>query len=363
MATGAHSINDVVVPRVFTPYMQQMTERKVRLIQAGVLTRSTMLDGLLSGGGKTFDMPSWRALDNDADNVGTDSEADRIAATRAQAWPGTRGDSVPNKIQSSTEVAVRLERNNSWAAGDLAEELAGSDPMDAVADGISYYWQERLQAAFIATMQGVCKDNGGNDNGDYAHEVVGTAFVDGTTNFTSKAYLRAKLTMGDSMNDLAVVMVHSAIFNQMQENNLIDFIPDARGEVQIPTFMGAEVIMDDGMPSGTSVVRKNGNAGAAGMYETWLFGRGAAYLGVGMAPVPTEIERQPSAGNGMGSEVLHSRQVWAIHPRGHAYTGTAPDGGPGNNTGANNLNHAGSWNRVFPERKQIKFARLITREA
>jgi hypothetical protein len=48
---------------------------------------------------------------------------------------------------------------------------------------------------------------------------------------------------------------------------------------------------------------------------------------------------------------------------GHAYTGTAPNGGPGNGTGANELQNAGSWNRVFPERKQVKFARLVTREA
>ena len=79
--------------------------------------------------------------------------------------------------------------------------------------------------------------------------------------------------------------------------------------------------------------------------------------------VPTEVHREPLAGNGGGQEVLSSRVSWSIHPVGHAYTGTSPDGGPGNGTGANNLNNAGSWNRVFPERKQVKFARLVTREA
>ena len=48
---------------------------------------------------------------------------------------------------------------------------------------------------------------------------------------------------------------------------------------------------------------------------------------------------------------------------GDAYTGTAANGGPGNGAGANDLQNAGSWDRVYPERKQIKFARMVTREA
>jgi hypothetical protein len=35
----------------------------------------------------------------------------------------------------------------------------------------------------------------------------------------------------------------------MQKNNLIDFIPDAEGHINIPTFLGRRVIVDDGMPN------------------------------------------------------------------------------------------------------------------
>ena len=44
-------IADVVVPRIFTPYVQQLTEEKTALIQAGALVRDNMLDNLLAGGG------------------------------------------------------------------------------------------------------------------------------------------------------------------------------------------------------------------------------------------------------------------------------------------------------------------------
>lgn len=374
MAAGpAVQISDIIVPEIFTPYIQQLTEQKARIVQSGVLARNALMDVLLAGGGLTFNVPSFQDLDNDADNVSTDDISDLIKLIAAGIGaggtfadiPGATAltDSTPLKIGTSQEIAVRLNRNNSWSSMDLAAQLAGADPMESIANRVAYYWIRRLQAAFIATMQGVSKDNGVNDSGDYANDIASTTFVDGVTNFSAEGFLDAKLTMGDSQDMLGAVMVHSVVYNRMQKNNLIDFIPDARGETQIPTFLNSEVIVDDGMPNGTSVVRGNGTAGNAGTYETWLFGSGAAQLGVGSPKVPTETQRQPAAGNGGGQDVLFSRVEWSIHPVGHAYIGTAPSGGPSNGTGANQLNVAGSWNRVYPERKQIKFARLITREA
>jgi hypothetical protein len=352
MAAGPLTqVSDVVVPEIFTPYVQQMTEEKARLVQSGVLARDALLDQLLQGGGLTFNVPSWRDLDSDADNVSTDDVADIIAASFSGGTPATRLDSTPLKIETDTEIAVRLNRNQSWSSADLAAALAGDDPMNAIARGVAFYWTRRLQAVFIATWNGVIKDNVANDSGDYQNDISGGAFIDGVTNFSAEAFLDAKVTMGDSMEKLTAIMVHSVVYNRMQKNNLIDFIPDARGEVQIPTFLGAEVIVDDGMPN------------AANVYDTWLFGAGATRLGVASPRVPTEVDREPQAGNGGGQEILFSRVQWCMHPIEHAYTGTAPDGGPGNGTGASELNNAGSWNRVYPERKQIAFARLVTREA
>jgi hypothetical protein len=348
MATGNTSVADVVVPRIFTPYTQKLTEEKSRIVASGAVVRSGVADGMLAGGGITFDLPAWNDLDNDADNVSTD------AASLA----------TPNKIGSHQQVAVRLSRNQHWSGFDLAQALAGSDPMAAIANRVAAYWSRRLQAATIATMNGVFKDNGVNDSNDYTVEIVGAGFVDGVTNFSAEAYIDAAATMGDSTDDLSLLLVHSTVYARMQKNNLIDFIPDARGETQIASFLGAMVVIDDGMPSGTGVTRADGTtAGVAGMFESWLFGPGAIQWGVGSPRVPTEVDRVPLDGDGGGREILSSRVEWTIHPDGHSYTGTAASGGPSNATTANNLNAAASWNRVWPERKQVKVARLISRES
>jgi len=352
MAAGpATRVSDVIVPEVFTPYMQVLTEEKSRLVQSGLLARSEALDTLLAGGGITFQVPSFRDLDNDADRISTDTSvpfADADAALPA----GVARPPNPLKIQTLKEIAVRLNRNNSWSSTDLAAILAGADPMEAIASRVAAYWTRRLQAAFIATWNGVIADNAANDAGDYINDISGGGFIDGVTNFSAEAFLDAAQTMGDSQEDLVAVAVHSVVYNRMQKNNLIDFIPDARGEINIPTFLGREVIVDDGLPRTGSV------------YDTWLFGPGATQLGVGTPPVATEVDRKPGGGNGGGQDVLYSRVMWTLHPTGHAWTGTAGDGGPANTgTGNDDLDEAASWNRVYPERKQIKFARLVTREA
>jgi hypothetical protein len=353
MAAGpATRVTDIVVPEIFTPYVQQLTEQKARIIQSGLAVRDPAIDILLAGGGLTFNVPSFRDLDDDADRVSNDTSS-AFDTADASVNASDLGISPsrppnPNKIQTSTEVAVRLSRNNSWSSMDLAASLAGKDPMEAIADRVAYYWTRRLQAAFVATWNGVIADNVANDSGDYVNNIASTSFVDGVTNFSAEAFLDASVTMGDSMEDLTAVMVHSVVYNRMQKNNLIDFIPDSNGRINIPTFLGREVIVDDGVP-------RTGN-----VYDTWLFGGSATRIGVGQAKVPTEVERRPGGGNGGGQEVLYNRVEWTIHPVGHAMVmSSVPNGGPANTA----LDDATTWNRVYPERKQIKFARLVTREA
>lgn len=352
MATGPTTrVADIVTPEIFTPYTQQLTEQKARIIQSGLAVRDPAIDALLAGGGLTFNVPSFRDLDDDADRVSTDTSVP-FADPDATLPAGVERPPNPLKIQTAQEVAVRLSRNNSWSSSDLAAALAGTDPMEVIADRVAFYWTRRLQAAFIATWNGVIADNVTNDSGDYVNDISGASYSAGVTDFSAEAFLDAAVTMGDSMEDLTAVVVHSIVYNRMQKNNLIDFIPDSNGVVNIPTFLGREVIVDDGVP-------RSGN-----VYDTWLFGGGSTRLGVGQAKVPTEVERKAGGGNGGGQEVLYNRVEWTIHPVGHAFAGTPPNGGPANTgTAGDDLDEATSWNRVYPQRKQIKFARLVTREA
>lgn len=343
MASGIVRLTDIVVPEIFTPYTQLLTAKLSALIQSGAVTQDSQLSNLLNGGGATFNDPTFKDLDNDAENISNDDPT--VLST-------------PNKIGTFTEIQVRLSRNNSWSSMDLTGDLAGSDPMNAIANRVAAYWVRRQQALFIATMKGVFADNDAAPAGsehvqyDLTFDASGVGFTDGVTNFSAEAFIDATATMGDNSKKLSMIMVHSVVYHRMLKNNLIDFVPDAvnSNAEDVPMFLGRRVIQDDDMPN------------TAGVFESWLYGAGAVRWGSGNAKVPTESIRVPGAGNGAGQDTLHNRVEWIMHPVGMAYAGTAPTGGPTNAATANNLAAAGSWLRVFPERKQIKIARLKTRE-
>lgn len=347
MAAGVTRLADVVVPEIFTPNAQQLTQEKSRLVRSGALMMDETLSNALDGGGLTFNEPSYKDLDNDAENVSSDD-------------PDVK--STPNKIGTATEIQVRLSRNNSWSSMDLTADLSGSDPMTAIAGRVSDYWVRRQQAAFVAVMNGIFADNAAAPSGSDTHTqndmtyslagLNGGVFAAGVTDFSAEGFINATATMGDSMQELTMVMMHSVVYAKALTNNLIDFVSDSTNAAatSIPVFLGREVIVDDGVPQ------------AGGVFDTWLFGRGAIRGGVGQAKVPTEVDRDPTAGNGGGQDTLHNRVEWIIAPSGYAYIGTPPKGGPSNANTTNNLANAGSWSRVFSERKQIRIARLVTRE-
>lgn len=336
-------IADVVVPEVFSPYAQQLTEQKSRLIRSGAVMLDDVLNNNLSGAGLTFNEPSFRDLEDGEENVSNDDPND---------------NSTPDKIGTATEIQIRLSRNKSWSSMNLTADLAGVDPMDAIANRVSDYWVRREQQAFIATIKGVFADNAAaptateHVQNDMTFDISGASFSNGVTNFSSAAFIDTTATMGDSMEDLGLVMVHSIVYARMLKNNLIDFIPDAinPNAKAIPTFLGRVVIVDDAMPN------------TAGVFESWLFGAGAVRMGRGLPKNATEVESKPSAGNGAGQEILYNRKELILHPVGNAFVATPVAGGPSNAATTGNLANAASWQRVFTERKQIKMARLITRE-
>ena len=363
MTNFSTTIADVIVPAIFTPYTQQLTMEKTAIIQSGIAARDDFLDNLLAGGGLTFTVPSWQDIGDPAENVSSDDP---------QAL------SAPNATQTSGEVAVRLSRNSSWSTMRLATALAGADPMQSIASRVSDYWVRRLQRAFVAAAQGVFATNenvdptyGGSGRtglaaaygvtGDLTNDISnGGSFISGVTDFNAESFIDTCTLLGDAAEDVTAVFMHSIVYSKAQKNNLIDFIPDAEGHVNIPTFLGRRVIVDDGMPNpaGDST---NGAQTAFRTYHTWLVGPASFRLGVGTPVVPTEVFRYPDRGNGAGSDILYNRVEWSIHPVGHAFRASSPiyEGGPTNAQ----LSTGGAFVRVFPERKQIKLARLISCES
>lgn len=339
-------LSDLIVPEIFAGYVQTLTAEKSRLVQSGALVVDEGLSELLAGGGATFNQPFYHDLESDEGDGSTTSDHSENVSN------DTGADSKSDNIKAGAETQVRMSRNKSWGSADLTSSLTGSDPMMAIANRIAAFRTRRLQKAWLATMKGVFATNDAAPTGGSTHVAKDltmdiSALSGDAAKFSASAFISAIGLMGDSMDELSMVLMHSIVYQSLMRNNLIDFIPDSRGEVMIATYMGREVIVDDGCVN------------SAGKFETLLFGTGATRLGSGNAKVPVEVKRNPHANNGGGEEELFNRWEWCIHPVGHAWKGNAAmNGGPNNAE----LGAAGAFTRVFRERKQIRIARLITKE-
>ena len=330
-------IQDVIVPEVYATYTAVNSPEKTAFFESGVITRNPMLDArATSQGGDTYNLPFWNDLDSDLEPDLSDDSDNKASI---------------NKITAGLQIARSAFINKNFGSKDIAGELAGSSPMQQVANRFGTYWQRQWQKRLIATCDGILADNVANNAGDMVEDI---ATEDGDTAteanlFSRQAFTSAVFTLGDMAEDITAVAMHSVVYKRAVDNDDIDFIPDSQGNVVIPTYMGKRVILDDGM----TVV-----AGATSgfKYTTVLFGNGAFGYGEGTPEVPVEMDRDALDGQGGGSGFIIERKTWLLHPQGFA-VGAAPANGITYSLAE--LRQASSISRVV-SRKNVPICFLVT---
>lgn len=330
-------LTDLIVPEVFFPYMVKETMTKTAFFQSGIIKEDPALQAFIAGGGLTTNVPSFADL-SDATEAGIGSDNPDQKAT-------------PDKIGSFRQVGIRNIRTKAWSDMDLNRELIGADPMEAVASRVSAWWGRSFQRHLISSIRGIVADNIVNDASDMVVD-IGTDAVGAPTAaelISADAIIDAQGTMGDASDALSAIAMHSTVYNRLLKEDLIDFIPDSEGKIQFPTYLGYRVVKDDGLPAvaGTNRVK----------YHTYLFAEGAVAYAEAPVAVPVEPDRLPDVGNGTGQEVLYTRRQYILHPQGFQWTDASRAAAfPTNAECENALN----WDRVYPERKQVPIAVLIT---
>lgn len=310
--TGGVHIADIIEPSTFHKYVTEKTAEKSVFLQSGIVDKNANLDDLAMTGGTTINMPFYTDLTGD-DEVLSDS-----------------GALTPAKIGTSQDVAVLHGRGKAWGVNDLAKALSGDDPMAAIVDLVADYWARKEQALVLATLNGVFSAANMATNLLASDSAVGAELI-----------LDAIQKLGDSSEKLTAMAMSSAMKTQLRKLDLIDFIPDSQGTVNIPTYQGKRVIVDD-----TLVATGSGDTTR---YPIYLFGAGALGRGEGAAPVPVETDRDSLA----GEDILVTRRHFIMHPRGVKWVGTPASTFPTNTELAVGTN----WTRVY-ETKNVRMVKL-----
>lgn len=319
-------IADVIVPEAFTSYIVQNSVERSAFAKSGAAVLNAAINEQLMAGAESFKVPFWKDLGDDEANLANDDPT---------------ADAVPHKLASDKQIIRKAFLHNAWGAMNLASELSGADALTRIQDRAAAYWERQFSRRLIASMKGILADNIANDSGDMVKDISGLAGA--LADFSASAVIDAAATLGDGMDALTTIAVHSDIYKRMLQGDLIDTLPDSQGGF-IKVFRGLAIAVDDALPL------------AGGVYTTALFGPGA--FGYGMtAPriaAGTEIENKPGAGNGGGQQILHSRVNLAVAPLGYTWQeGSVAAESPS----IAELALAANWNRVA-ERKAIPLAFL-----
>ena len=241
MADKVTKLTDVIVPELFSQYVLEKTKEKSELIASGAIESNPLLDQLVNGGGNTMKMPKWNDLTGESQvfSESADIETDKITAHK--------------------EIATLLLRARGWSAHDLSAALAGDDPMTRIAERVADWWVRDEKRIVMSILKGVFASA---DMADHVLDITGGV----TTGISAKAILDAKQLMGDAAEDLTLIYMHSAVYTELQKQQLITFVQPADAKVRMPTYLGYNVICDDSAPVDI------GAGGTKGVYTVTLTG-------------------------------------------------------------------------------------------
>jgi hypothetical protein len=331
-------IADIIEPAVYMKYSKEYTPEEFTIIDSAAITSAPPeVAAQMGAGGTVIDMPFWQDTDRSEPDLQTDDDA--VIATA-------------KKITASKERARKLFLSKTWSQADLAGVFATGSPKDPLAqitDYIENYWRASFQTYCVKTLDGVLAKNVLTNASDMLYSVYSDITTPAAANkMSSAAITAARLTMGEMMNRMRTIIVHSKVYGDMLNAQAITFVQPKDLPFEVPMFAGMQVVMSDAC---TVVAGTN-----SPKYRSYLLGAGVIIKDTQMPDMAQEIYREPLKGNGGGVTSLITRRNAIFHPKGFQFTsGSVAGKSP---TWAE-ISSSSNWARV-KLRKNINIAYLET---
>lgn len=315
------------IPELFLGYQQEELQDRNALATSGLLATNAAIQAEFEKGGKLIDLPFFGDLSGDSEVLN-----DTTGLTAAT-------------LSGNKMIGVRNMRGRAWKASDLAAELAGSDPMQAIARSTGRYWVRDMQKVLVNVMKGLFATGGPLAT---SHSAGGTS-----TQLSASSLVDAIAKLGDAGEELTGVFMHSRTFYALMK---LDLIVPSSSTVQIDTrlsaerlekgtYLGRPVYVDDTLP-----VDVGAGTGSTDVLHTYFFGPGAFAYATAPAKTPLETDRDSLK----GIDFLINRTHYLVHPNGISWTGTAAGNSPTNAELATGTN----WTKVFTDDRNIRITRL-----
>jgi hypothetical protein len=330
--------SDVIVPEVFTAYVDEAVTTRSAFINSGVIQPLAILNA--TEGGDYVNVPSWTA------NLSGDAE---VLSDSSSLTPG--------KIGAEKQVCPVLHRGRAWEVRTLAALDAGDDPMGAIGRKVADYISHQQQKDVFAILKGIFGPLTSNTTGALKALAIDSNATAGVLSPGKVAEARAAL--GDQGEKLSVIAMHSKVYYDLVERRAIEYVtaaearqtpdssmPDAfggnlanaYGNVDVPTYMGLRVIVSDDVNNdGTN-------------YASYLFTPGAMASGT-QSGLVTETDRDILALSDAMSVHWHN----LYHPLGMSYKAATGGVNPTKAT----LETVTNWEQIY-ETKNLGIVSIVS---
>lgn len=277
-------------------------------------------------------------------------------------------DITASRTKTYEQGVVVVGRAKAWIESDFSYDITGGvDFMENVAQQVAEYKDGLDQDTILAILDGIFAMSTGAKNKEFVEKHSFT--VDGNMSATTLNTATNK-ACGANKKKFALVFMHSDVATNLENLNLIEHLKytDANGvqrELDLGTWNGKLVVVDDGMP--TKTVAASGDVSAYTEYTSYCLGEGAiSYKDVG-AKVPYEMSRDPKT-NG-GEDTLYTRQRKIFAPKGISYEKKVQSSlSPTNDELKNGSNwslvcsgEAKETDRTYIDHKAIAICKIVSR--
>lgn len=324
------------IPELFLSYQQEINQAKSGFFRSGIVTDNAAISAEFAKGGRTITIPHFNDLAGDSEIL-----SDVTGLTAAV-------------LGGNAQIGVRNLRGRAWQSSDLAAELAGDDPMRAIAIRTGEYWVRDTQSVLVSILNGLYGPKAGGG-------VLATDHLagDGSTVIGPDTMIDAIAKLGDAGQDLSAVAMDSQTYYSLIKADLIIPAANPGPESQLDTrvsaeraefgtYLGRPVIVDDGLaPSGDLVA---GGDSGADIHTVYFFAPGAFVYSEIAPKTPVETDRDILR----GIEVLVNRKEYMLHPVGCSWVGSAASNSPTNAEFAT----VGNWELVFEDPRNVKITSL-----
>lgn len=217
------NFSNLIEPKVFLDWVYRQNTQTNRFVASGVLKNDPILGGRLLQPGRTVEIPAMNDLSGDADE-----------------WNDTH-DIQTNGVDSAMEHGIKVYQSKSFGNTDWGDLISGASTQQQIANRFGNWWTRQDTGLLLNTVKATF------NNTDIA---TAKSFGVGAEKELSAAdFVKALARMGDVMdNTLSTLVVNSAAYSEMREQQLIEYLQPAGAATPIATYQGMSIVQDDSIP-------------------------------------------------------------------------------------------------------------------